>query len=39
MLTSTIRMGRKCDLSNFDRGMIVGTRRAGLIIYVTADLL
>ena len=28
-------MGNKCDLSDFDRGMIVGARQGGLSI--TAD--
>ena len=32
MFTSTIRMGNKCDLSYFDRGMIVGARQGGLSI-------
>ena len=32
-------MGKKCDLCDFDRGMIVGARWAGLMICVTADLL
>ncbi len=39
MFTSTIRMGKKCDLSDLERGMIVGARRAGLSISLTADLL
>ncbi len=32
-------MGKKADLSNFERGMVVGARRAGLSISKTADLL
>ncbi len=32
-------MGKKGDLSDFERGMDVGTRRAGLSISKTADLL
>ncbi len=32
-------MGRKGDLSDFERGVIVGSRRAGLSISKTADLL
>ncbi len=32
-------MGRKGDLSDFKRGMVVGLRRAGLSISKTADLL
>ncbi len=32
-------MGKKGDLSDFERGMVVGTRRAGLSISETADLL
>ena len=36
---SLIRMGKKGDLSDFERGMVVGARRAGLSISGTADLL
>ena len=32
MFTSTVKMRRKCDLSDFDRGMIVGARQGGLSI-------
>ncbi len=32
-------MGEKKDLSDFERGMVVGARRAGLSISKTADLL
>ncbi len=32
-------MGKKGDLSGFERGMVVGARRAGLSISKTADLL
>ncbi len=35
----SIRMGKKGDLSVFERGMIVGARRADLSISKTADLL
>ncbi len=35
----SIRMGKKGDLSDFERGMVVGARRAGQIISETADLL
>ena len=34
-----VRMGKKCDLSDFDRGMIVGARQSGLSISETGDLL
>ena len=34
-----VRMGKKCDLSDFDRGMIVAARQGGLSISETADLL
>ncbi len=33
------RMGKKGDLSDFEHGMVVGARRAGLSISKTADLL
>ncbi len=32
-------MGKKGDLSDFERGIVVGARRAGLSISQTADLL
>jgi len=32
-------MGKKGDLSNFERGMVVGARRAGLSILQSAHLL
>ncbi len=32
-------MGKKRDLSDFERGMVVGARRAGLSISKTDDLL
>ncbi len=32
-------MGKKGDLSDFERGLVVGARRARLSIYKTADLL
>jgi len=32
-------MGQKNDLSNFERGMVVGARRAGLSILQSAQLL
>ena len=39
LFRSNVRMGKKCDLSDFDRGMIVGARQGGLNISETADLL
>ena len=33
-----VRMGNKCDLNDFDCGMIVGARQDGLSISETADL-
>ncbi len=35
----SIRTGKKGDLSDFERGMVVGDRRTGLSISETADLL
>ncbi len=35
----SIRMGKKGDLSDFERGMVVGARQAGLSITKIADLL
>ena len=35
----SIRMGKKADLGDFECGMVVGARRAGLSISETADLL
>ncbi len=35
----SIRTGKKGDLSDFERGMVVGVRRAGLSISKIADLL
>ncbi len=35
----SIRMGKKGDLSDFERGMVVSVRRTGLSISETADLL
>ena len=32
-------MGKTCDLSDFEHGMIVGARQGGLSISETADLL
>jgi len=34
-----IRMGKRGDLSNFERGMVVGGRQAGLSISQSAQLL
>ena len=39
MFTSNIRIGKKCDLSDFDRGMIVDARQGALCICGTANLL
>ncbi len=38
-LKPSIRTGKKGDLSDSERGMVVGVRRAGLSISETADLL
>ncbi len=38
-LKPSIRTGKKGDLSDSERGMVVGARRAGLSISQTADLL
>ena len=35
---SNVRMGKKCDLSDFDHGMIICARQGGLSISETADL-
>ncbi len=35
----SITTGKKGDLSDFERGMVVGSRRPGLNISKTADLL
>ncbi len=35
----SIRMGKKGDLSDFERGMVVGARWAGMSISKTANLL
>lgn len=35
----SIRIGKKGDLIDFERGMVAGARRAGLNISKTADLL
>ncbi len=35
----SIRIGKKGDLSDFERGMVVGARRAGRSISKTDDLL
>ena len=32
-------MGKKCDPSDFDRRIIVGARKGGLVVLETADLL
>jgi len=34
-----VRMGKKGDLSNFERGMVVGAKRASLTISQSAQLL
>ena len=38
-MQSNVRMGKKCNLSDFDSGMIVGARQGGLSVSVTTDLL
>ena len=38
-MVKTIRIGKKGDLSDFECGMVVGARQAGLSISETADLL
>lgn len=38
-LWGMFRMGKKCNLSVFDSGMIVGARQAGLHISISAELL
>ncbi len=35
----SVRTGKKEDLNDFERGMVVGARRTGLSISQTADLL
>ena len=35
---TNVRTGKKCDLSDFDSGMITGARQGGLSISETADL-
>ena len=36
---ANVRMGKKCDLSDFDHGMIVGATQGGLNISETDDLM
>ena len=36
LFRQNVRMGKKCDLSDFDRGMIVSARQGGLSISETA---
>ena len=38
-LRPNVRIGKKCDLSDFGRGMIVSAREGGLSISETADLM
>ncbi len=38
-LKPSIRLGKKGDLSDFERGMVVGARQTGLSISKTTDLL
>lgn len=39
MFTSNIRIGKECYLCDFDRGLVVGARWAGLSMSLTVDLL
>ncbi len=39
LIIPCIRTGKKGDLSDFERGLVVGARRTGLSISQTSDLL
>ena len=39
LIRPIIRMGKKCDLSDFNCGMVVGARQGGLSISESAHLL